>query len=112
MIEKFRKLSSNRIFRLIAIESLIFALVGVFSLATGFKFSTGLTAVGAIILVLQFSGGRYRIDNRRMGSYAFEKQVLKDIQNQQPQRSFALMNELTVISLIPLVSGLLLEFIT
>lgn len=112
MIEKIGELLHKRVIRLIVIESLIFALVAVFSLATGFKFSMGLTAVGAVLLVLQFSGGRYRIDSRGMGSYTFEKQVLKDVQKQQPQRAFALMNELTVISLIPLVTGLLLEFIT
>jgi hypothetical protein len=111
MVTKFSALLQNRIIRLFVIESLLFAVIGVFSLMTGLQFSLGLLGVGAIILVLQFSGGRQRFSSRAIGSYMLEKQYLQDIQNEPVQRTTTLVNEFLLIGVIPLVIGLLLEVI-
>ncbi len=111
MVKKLSELLRNRVIRFIVIEGLIFAGVGVLSLASGISFNMGLTIVGVAILVLQFSGGRYRVDSRGMGSYALEKQYLKDVQNQSAQRASQLVGEFMVIGLVPLVIGILLAFV-
>lgn len=109
MIEKLQELLHNRLIRFLAIEGAILLLVGVLSLVARFPLGTGLTLLGAAILVLQFAGGGQRVNPRSIG---LEQQILRDIEKQRFGRAAQFMNELVLIGLATLALGILIDVVT
>lgn len=108
----FKKLVDITRMRFFRIELAIFGIVGLLALLFHFSYGTGLLIVGALLLLMRFSSTPRNNMAMGTGSYTMERQILKDIQNPGlNQRAFAMMNDMLIIALLPLIIGVIVSLI-
>jgi hypothetical protein len=110
-------LSKKFLWRLFMVELVIFAIVGLVSLASGMEYGVALILAGFGAVVLGFmgssSGARLQgIQRHGLGSNTMEQQFVRDFNDyEQIERTQSMLYDLIVISAIPIFVGIVMLMI-
>ena len=97
--------------RVLLVEVVLFGIVGLFCLLTGFKYGVALVLSGALVMVPGFMGSSSasRLEGYGIGSNTLEQQMVRDLSDyEQINRTHAMFNDVIILCGIPMLSGILL----